>query len=169
VNDNRKLAEFELRGIPAMPAGLAKVQIAFKINADGILSVEAKELRSGVTQSIEVKPQYGLTDQEVEDMLMSSIVNAKQDVAARALQEAITEAEQLAAATKNFLQKHQQYITSEEAAATNNAIEAIHVCISTGDKTAIHAATEHLNNLSRPYAERVMDVAVAAALKGQNI
>ncbi len=88
VADNRKLAEFNLTGIPGMPAGLPKVEVAFLINADGILNVSAKELRSGVEQSIEVKPQYGITDEDVEKMLMESITHAKDDIAARALAEA---------------------------------------------------------------------------------
>ena len=93
VQDNRKLAEFNLSGIPAMPAGLAKVEVSFLINADGILNVKAKELRSGIEQSIEVKPQYGLTDEEVEKMLMESIQHASEDIKIRALVEAKTEAQ----------------------------------------------------------------------------
>ena len=78
MQHNRKLAEFNFKGIPGMPAGMPKVEVSFLINADGILSVTAKELRSGVEQSIEVKPQYGLTDAEVEQMLMDSITHAKE-------------------------------------------------------------------------------------------
>ena len=88
VNDNRKLAEFNLTSIPGMPAGLPKVEVTFLINADGILVVKAKELRSGVQQSIEVQPQYGLTDEAVEKMLLESITHAKDDIATRALLEA---------------------------------------------------------------------------------
>ncbi len=88
VNDNRKLAEFNLTGIPAMPAGLPKVEVSFLVNADGILVVKAKELRSGIEQSIEVKPQYGLTDEEVEKMLLESITHAEDDMKVRALVEA---------------------------------------------------------------------------------
>ncbi|MDE3254298.1 MAG: Fe-S protein assembly chaperone HscA, partial [Bacteroidota bacterium] len=95
VKDNRKLAEFSLKGIPGMPAGLPKVEVSFLINADGILVVTAKELRSGVEQSIEVKPQYGLTDAEVEERLLDSITHAKEDMQTRALVEARTEGEQL--------------------------------------------------------------------------
>ena len=80
VSENRKLAEFDLRGIPSMPAGLPKVDINFILNADGILKVQAIELRSGVKQEVEVKPTYGLTDDEVERMLLDSIANAKEDV-----------------------------------------------------------------------------------------
>jgi molecular chaperone HscA len=85
VQHNRKLAEFTLKGIPAMPAGLPKVQISFRLNADGILVVAAKELRSGVSTQVEVQPQYGLTDAEVEQMLMDSLTNAKHDITTRAL------------------------------------------------------------------------------------
>src|SRR4029079_15725752 len=85
VKDNRKLAEFNLTGIPGMPSGLPKVEVSFLVNADGILVVKAKELRSGVEQSIEVKPQYGLTDKEVETMLLDSISHAKEDMQVRAL------------------------------------------------------------------------------------
>ena len=92
VKDNRKLAEFNLTGIPGMPAGLPKVEVTFLIDADGILKVSATELRSGVAQSIEVKPQYGLTDEEVEKMLLDSLTHAKDDIKTRAFVEATTEA-----------------------------------------------------------------------------
>ena len=95
VSQNRKLGEFVLTGIPAMPAGLPKVDVNFLLNADGILQVEAIELRSNTRQQVEIKPQYGLTDEQVEQMLMDSLVNAKDDVAARLLIEARTAAEQL--------------------------------------------------------------------------
>jgi molecular chaperone HscA len=169
VKDNRKLAEFEFRGIPAMPAGLPKVQIAFRINADGILNVEAKELRSGVMQSIDVVPQYGLSDKEVEAMLLSSITNAQSDVNARAQQEAVTEGEQLIVATKAFLKKHSAHVTIEEVSATNSAIVLLQNAIDARLKTDIHSAIDNLNAISTPYAERVMDIAVSAALKGQDI
>src|ERR1700733_14908221 len=111
VGDNRKLAEFDLTGIPGMPAGLPKVEISFLVNADGILVVTAKELRSGVEQSIEVKPQYGLTDAEVEKMLLDSITHAKEDIQTRALIEARTEAQQILATTKQFIQKNGSALT----------------------------------------------------------
>jgi molecular chaperone HscA len=106
VKDNRKLAEFSLKGIPGMPAGLPKVEVSFLINADGILVVRAKELRSGVEQEIEVKPQYGLTDEEVEKMLLESITHAKDDMQTRALVEARTEGEQILGVTEKFIAKN---------------------------------------------------------------
>lgn len=92
-----------------MPAGLPKVEISFLVNADGILVVKAKELRSGVEQTIEVKPQYGLTDEEVEKMLLDSITHAKEDIQTRALVEAQTEAQQILDTTRMFVEKNKGF------------------------------------------------------------
>lgn len=169
VQDNRKLAEFNLSNIPAMPAGLPKVEVSFIINADGILKVSAKELRSGVEQSIEVKPQYGLTDQQVEQMLMDSLTYAKEDIALRALTEARTEGEQLLTATERFLLKNSSFLTQEELMQTAAAMQALQLSITMDDKNLIQQKTEDLNAISRPYAERIMDNAVAIAMKGKSI
>jgi molecular chaperone HscA len=169
VADNRKLAEFNLKGIPGMPAGFPKVEVGFLINADGILTVSAKELRSAVEQSIEVKPQYGLTDDDVEKMLLDSISNAKDDIAARALVEARTEGEQLLKTTERFLQKNATSLTKEELLQTAVAMQALQLSLTMDDKDLIHTKTESLNDISRPYAERVMDVAISLAMKGKMV
>lgn len=169
VADNRKLAEFNLTGIPGMPAGMPKVEVGFLINADGILTVSAKELRSGVEQAIEVKPQYGLTDSEVEKMLLDSITHAKDDIAARALAEARSEGEQLLKATERFLQKNANLLTKEELIKTADAMQALQLSITMEDKDLVHNKIEELNEISRPYAERVMDEAIATAMKGKTI
>ena len=169
VKDNRKLAEFNLTNIPAMPAGLPKVEISFLINADGILIVKAKELRSGVEQSIDVQPQYGLTDQQVEKMLLESITHAKDDIATRALLEARTEGEQLLETTEKFIQKNSKELTPEELLATAEAMQALQLALTMEDKDLIHSKIEELNNISRPYAERIMDQAVSKAMKGKAI
>lgn len=169
VKDNRKLAEFNLSGIPGMPAGLPKVEVSFLINADGILTVSARELRSGVEQSIEVKPQYGLTDGEVERMLLESVTHAGEDMAARALTEARTEAEQLLKTTEKFLHKNATFLTKEEMLSTAGAMQALQLSISMEDKDLIHKKTEELNEISRPYAERIMDEAVKKAISGTKI
>ncbi|MBK6330973.1 MAG: Fe-S protein assembly chaperone HscA [Bacteroidetes bacterium] len=169
VSDNRKLASFTLQGIPAMPAGLPKVAIQFVINADGILQVSATELRSGVAQQIDVKPQYGLTDSEVESRLLASITHAKEDIQTRSLIEAITEASTMLQLTENFLFKHNVHITTEEQQATQLAIAQLQQAIDEKNKDRILAATEQLNAVSSPYAERVMDIAVAEALKGKGV
>jgi molecular chaperone HscA len=169
VKDNRKLASFNLSGIPGMPAGLPKVEVGFLINADGILTVKAIELRSGVEQQIEVKPQYGLTDQEVEQMLKDSLTHAKEDIEMRALTEARTEAEQLLKTTERFLQKNGTLLTQTEILETAGAMQALQLAITMDDKSLIQQKQEELNNISRPYAERIMDNAVAEALKGKAI
>ncbi len=169
VQDNRKLAEFNLSGIPGMPAGLPKIEVSFLINADGILVVKAKELRSGVEQSIEVKPQYGLSDAEVENMLLDSITHAKDDIAKRALVEARTEGEQLLETTEKFLTKNASLLTQEEIITTAEAMQALQLALTMEDKDLVHKKVEELNDISRPYAERVMDQAVSSAMKGRTI
>lgn len=169
VKDNRKLAEFNLSGIPGMPAGLPKVEVSFLVNADGILVVKAKELRSGVEQSIEVKPQYGLTDEEVEKMLMESITHAKEDMKTRSLVEAQTEAEHLIESTTQFISKNRLYLTGEEFSETETAIQDLKKLLETGTKDGIQGGIEKLNEISRPYAERLMDEAIGKAMKGKNI
>ncbi len=169
VKDNRKLAEFNLSNIPAMPAGLAKVEVGFLINADGILVVRAKELRSGVEQSIEVKSQFGLTDDMLEKMLMDSITHAKDDIATRALVEARTEGEQLLETTERFIQKNIDRLTKEEMNASAAAMQALQLALTMDDKDLIHSKLEALNDISRPYAERIMDMAIAVAMKGKTV
>lgn len=169
VKDNRKLAEFNLKGIPGMPAGLPKVEVSFLINADGILTVTAKELRSGVEQSVEVKPQYGITDSDVEKMLMDSISNAKQDIETRALVEAQTEAEQILSSTEKFLQRNISIISKEEMLATADAMQALQMSLTMNDKNLIHNKIEILNEITRPFAEKAMDAAVSSALSGKSV
>jgi molecular chaperone HscA len=169
VQDNRRLAEFNLSGIPAMPAGLAKVEVSFLINADGILNVKAKELRSGVEQNIEVKPQYGLTDAEVEKMLMESIQYASADIKIRALVEAKTEAHQLIGTTQKFINKNAEFLLPEEIAKTIKGIDDLRSALDSENKDLIHQKTESLNEISRPYAERVMDMAISKAMSGKSI
>jgi molecular chaperone HscA len=167
VNDNRKLAEFNLSGIPAMPAGLPKVEVSYLINADGILMVKAKELRSGVEQVIEVKPQYDLKDEDVEKMLLDAMQNAERDIAKRALTEAKTEAEQILQTTEKFIQKNINQLTPQELSETSLAMQALQLSLDMGDKNLIQTKTEELNNISRPYAERIMDTAIGKSMKGK--
>ena len=169
VKDNRRLAEFNLTGIPAMPAGLPKVEVSFLINADGILVVKAKELRSGIEQSIEVKPQYGLTDEDVEKMLLDSMTHAKEDMEVRALTEAKTEAEQLLQTTEKFIQKNFKSLTPQELQETSLAMQALQLSLDMNDKNLVQAKTEELNQVSRPYAERLMDEAIQQTMKGNKI
>jgi molecular chaperone HscA len=169
VKDNRKLASFSLRGIPGMPAGFPKVEVSFTINADGILSVKAKELRSGVAQEIEVKPQYGISSEEIEKMLLESITHAKSDMVERALVEARTEGEQILGVTEKFIQKNTALLSAEEITGTAAAMQALQLSLTMADKDLIQRKTEELNEVTRPFAERAMDVAVKGALQGKSI
>jgi len=169
VAENRKLATFDLKGIPAMPAGLPKVEVGFQLNADGILTVSARELRSGITQQIEVKPQYGLTDEEVERMLFDSITNAQKDVETRMLLEAKTESQQLIYLTERFLEKNSSKLTVEEIKLTKEKIEILRSSLATNDKNLVLKYNEALNEFTTPFAERLMDEAIAVAMKGKQI
>lgn len=169
VKENRKLAEFDLKGIPAMPAGLPKVDINFLLNADGILTVQAVELRSGVKQEIEITPSYGLTDETVEKMLVDSITHAKSDVEQRMLIEARGEGEQLVYTAERFITKNGEVLNETEIKDTQTHIEALKVALAGGDKDTILKRADELNEFTRPFAERLMDMAVAKAMKGKSI
>lgn len=169
VAENRKLAEFDLKGIPAMPAGFPKVDINFRLNADGILTVEAVELRSGVKQEVEVKPTYGLTDEQVEKMLIDSIENAKDDVSRRMLIEARTEGEQMVYTVERFLEKNSEQVSEQEAIDTQKLIGNLKSALGSGDKDFIHKSIDELNEFTRPFAERLMNTAISSAMKGKAI
>jgi molecular chaperone HscA len=169
VKENRKLAEFDLKGIPAMPAGFPKVDINFLLNADGILKVQAIELRSNTKQEVEVIPAYGITDDQVEQMLMDSITHAQDDVSARMLIEARTEGEQMVYTAERFVQKHKDHLSIAEIAQTDWHVQALKQALTSGDKDLILKKVDELNNFTRPFAERVMDVAISTAMKGKSI
>ncbi len=169
VKENRKLAEFDLKGIPSMPAGLPKVDINFLLNADGILRIQAIELRSGVKQEIDVKPTYGLKDDEVEQMLLDAVTHAKDDVAQRMVVEAKTEGEQMIYTVERFINKNGSFLNEEETAKTIKLVTVLKSKVAESDKDAILNAIDALNDYTRPFAERLMDVAVSEAMKGKNI
>lgn len=169
VSENRMLAEFTLKGIPSMPAGLPKVEIGFMLDADGILKVSAEELRSGIRQEIEVKPQYGLTDGMVEEMLLNSLKFAKEDVETRMSVEAKTEAGQLIYTVERFIEKNGEMLNKMEIEGTQKLVQALRIAMEKGEKDNILNSIDELNEYTRPFAERLMDVAVGKALKGNKI
>jgi molecular chaperone HscA len=169
IAENRKLASFELRGIPAMPAGMAKVEVVFRLDADGILRVEATELRSGVKQHISVQPQNGLSDEEVENMLLDSLKNAKDDVSKRMLIEAKTEAEQLIYTIQRFIEKNAVLLTEAEISKSTEMMGALKAMIPSDERDKILTGIDELNEYTRPFAERLMDQAVSKALKGKQV
>jgi molecular chaperone HscA len=164
------LGEFVLKGIPSMPAGLPKIQIQFALNPDGILKVAAKELRSGVEQEVEIQPTYGLTDSQVEEMLLSGFQNAQSDIELRLVQETINEGNQMVYTAERFLEKNSQYLSLEEIAGTKQRIEDLRCLLNEkADRNAINQQIELLNDYTRPFAERVMDIAIGQALKGKTL
>lgn len=169
VKENRKLAEFDLKGIPSMPAGFPKVDINFLLNADGILTIQAVELRSGVKQEVEVKPAYGLTDAEVEQMLMDSITHAQDDVKQRMLIEARTEGEQMVYTAERFVEKNKAYLDATEITDTYKLIFELKQTLTSGDKDLILKVVDTLNEFTRPFAERLMDQAVGTVMKGKSV
>ena len=145
------------------------VDINFKLNADGILTVEAVELRSGLKQEVEVKPTYGLTDEEVEKMLMDSIENAKEDVTKRMLIEARTEGEQMVYTVNRFLNKNSEQVSEQEKLDTEKLVESLKTALTSGNKDLILKCIDELNEFTRPFAERLMDTAISVAMKGKAI
>ena len=175
VADNRSLARFKLRGIPPMPAGLARVQVQFQIDANGILSVTARELRTDVEQTIEVKPSYGLTDEEVERMLLESFEHAEADFEARLLIDARNEAESVIQATEKSL-RHPDVADIEKrelAAGERQKIESVlaglKMVLNSKDRETIQKWTHALNDATQHLAEVMMNRSVKAALAGKNV
>ena len=150
-----------------MPAGLPKVEIQFILNADGILQVKAKELRSGVEQSIEVQPQYGLSEEEMAKMLLESVKHAQEDMATRAVVEARVEAQNMLDTAERFLQKNSNRLNEDEIAGTRKLMEELRDIQEGDDKDLIHSRIEALNDFTRPFAERIMDHAISEAMKGK--
>jgi molecular chaperone DnaK (HSP70) len=173
--DCRSLARFRLRGIPPMPAGLPRIEVRFQIDANGILSVAARELRTGVEQSIEVKPSYGLTEQEVERMLIESFQHAEADFEARLLIEARNEAETVIHATEKSLRRPDfEQIAAEalergERQRIDAALAEAKHAMSTTDRERIQNSTAALNLATRHLAEVVMNRSVREALAGKNV
>jgi Fe-S protein assembly chaperone HscA len=175
VADNRSLARFKLRGIPPMPAGLPRVQVTFQIDANGILSVTATELRTNIAQTIEVKPSYGLTDEEVERMLLDSFEHAEADFAARLLIEARNEAESVIRATEKSLAAPEfapiaaTELGPGEQKRIEQALAGLRHVVQSNDRDAILKWTQVLNDASRHLAEVMMNRSVQAALSGKSI
>ena len=169
VEHNRKLGEFILRNIPPMAAGMPKIEIKFIIDADGILQVKASELRSGVEQHIEVKPQYGISEEDMGRMLMESITHAQTDITQRALIEARTEAQSIKLSTDRFIRQNIDWLTKDQVDEIISLNKALEIQIESDDKDAILKAMEALNEYSRPLAHEALDRNIANSLKGDSI
>jgi Fe-S protein assembly chaperone HscA len=166
VADCRSLARFTLKGIPPQPAGLPRIEVRFLIDANGILTVSAKDVRTGQEQSIEVKPSYGLTDEQIERMLIESMEFAEEDMRKRLVIEARTEAETvLRAAEKALAERADDLITADEQAGISRAIDELRRAAGGEDHRLIREKTRLLDETARHLAELIMDKAVLAALK----
>lgn len=152
-----------------MPAGLPKIDIAFYLDADGILRVKAKELRSNVAQEVTMKASYGLSEEEMALMLLDSIQNAASDLQIRSLLEARNEANNIILSADKFLKQNDAILSEEEKTQTIQLVDILRRAVAGQDKDAINAAMEQLNDYTAPLAHRAMDVTIAEAMLGKKI
>jgi molecular chaperone DnaK len=169
AKDNRSLARFDLRGIPPMPAGLPRIEVTFLIDANGILSVTAKEVRSGTEASVEVRPTYGLSEAEVERMIDESLEHAEADVQARRLIDARNEADTVLRATEKALVQGRDFLGAEEAARIRAAVEVLAAARPGEDADRIREATDRVNRETQALAERLMDSALRDSLRDRRV
>ena len=175
AGDCRSLAHLHLKGIPPMPAGLPRIEVRFQIDANGILSVAARELRTGIEQGIEVKPSYGLTDQEVERMLIESFEHAEADFEARLLIDARNEAETVIHATEKVLRRADldgvasDLLDPGERERIDLALVELKAVMSGSDRAAVQEKTHALNHATQHLAEAMMNRSVREALAGRNV
>jgi molecular chaperone DnaK len=169
AKDNRSLARFDLRGIPPMPAGLPRIEVTFLIDANGILSVTAQEVRSGTQASVEVRPTYGLSEAEVERMIDESLEHAEADVQARGLIDARNEADTVLRATEKALVQGAEFLEPEEAARIRAAVGTLAETRQGEDAGAIRDATTSVNEVTQRLAERLMDSALRDTLRERRV
>ena len=169
VADCRSLARFELRGIPPMTAGAARIRVTFQVDADGLLSVSAREQTTGVEAAITVKPSYGLADAEIARMLEESQAHAAEDVEARARAEAQVEAERVLAATASALDADGDLLAASERVSIDAAIAEVRRLLDASDRHALTAASAALNRATEPFAEKRMNRSIARALTGRSV
>ena len=169
VSDCRSLARFELRGIPPMVAGAARIRVTFQVDADGLLGVSAREQSTGVEASVTVKPSYGLSDDEIARMLADSMTQADADAQARMLREAQVEARQLAQAVSVALAADADLLSPEERTRTDAALAQVRVAETLDDADAVRAAVQALADATEDFAARRMDRSIRKALSGRKL
>ncbi|MGB5308258.1 MAG: Fe-S protein assembly chaperone HscA [Arenicellales bacterium] len=170
VSDCRSLARFELRGIPPMAAGSARITVSFKVDADGLLSVSAREATTGIETQVDVKPSYGLTDEEVEQMLRDSITFANDDIKARLLAEQRVEAERVILAIQSALDVDgDKFLNDDERSELVKGINKLKELTDSDNAESIKQAANDLNQLSEVFASRRMDASIRSVMAGHNI
>ncbi len=169
VEHNRKLGAFVLSDLPAMPAGLPKIEVNFVIDADGILQVQAKELRSGTAQQIEIRSQYGIDNEEMARMLLESIEHAPQDMEQRALLEARNEANNILLAAEKFIEQNKSWLSDQEQQQIRLMSEGLRQATESSDKDLVNQRIEELNEFTRPLAHKALEINVSQAMKGKSL
>ena len=169
VDQNRSLARFVLRGIPPMAAGAARIRVTFQVDADGLLTVGATEMTTGVEQHVAVKPSYGLSDDEMANMLRDSLVHARDDMAQRLLTESVVEAQRSVLAVESALSVDQDLLSADERQAIDAAIEQVKTACAGSDRDAVNAAVEVLEASTKSFAEKRMDRGIRQALAGVSV
>jgi molecular chaperone HscA len=169
VADCRSLARFELRGIPPMAAGAARIRVTFQVDADGLLSVSAREQTSGIEANITVKPSYGLSEDQITTMLKDSFGAAESDKVARMLREAVVDAQRLVEAIEAALLEDGAMLTQEEYTAVQAHLDALRNLCQGSDIQSIKDGTEALNHATEDFAAKRMDASVQKALAGKNL
>ncbi len=169
VADCRSLARFTLRGIPPMAAGAARIRVTFTVDADGLLSVAAKEQGSGVEARIDVKPAYGLSDEQIAAMLQDSFATAQQDMQARALVEARVDADRMLVATRSALAADGDLLSTEERAAIDQLMADLQTAVTSEDAAVVEAATDALAKGTEAFAAQRMNRGIQQALAGKKL
>ena len=167
VSDNRKLGEFILKNIPPMPAGIPKIEVQFILDADGIMRVKAKELRSETETEIQINASHGISEEEMGRMLLDSIQNAEKDMKVKALLEAKNEAKAIVQSSHKFIHQNQEWLSDDEKEGLKNHIAALQSKIENGDKDSINKAMHTMNTFASPLAQKAMDEVIKSALKGK--
>ncbi len=169
VDQNRSLARFVLRGIPPMAAGAARIRVAFQVDADGLLTVSATELTTGVEQQVAVKPSYGLSEDEMANMLRASMENARDDMTQRLLAEAVVEARRSVLAVNSALSADADLLSDDERQGIDAALKRVDQACAGTDRDAVTAAVEQLEAATKSFAEKRMDRGIRQALAGVSV
>jgi molecular chaperone HscA len=169
VDQCRSLARFQLKGIPPMAAGMARLEVTFLVDADGILSVSAREETTGQEAKVQVKPSYGLTDEQIEQMLLDSYEHAEEDLKRRMLTEARVEAERILAALRGALAADGKLLDAQERADVDRHVASLAEAVRGEDHRAIRNRTEALDLATKTFAERRMNEGIARAIAGKQV
>jgi molecular chaperone HscA len=169
VADNRSLARFTLKGIPPMPAGMARLEVTFQVDADGLLAVHAREMTTGIEQTVSVRPSYGLDDESVERMLLDALDHGEDDLGRRRLAENRVDARRILVATRKALVADADLLDPGEGERIVQACDALDAAAAGDDPSKVHARIQGLDEITRAFAGRRMNRAIASAIEGRRV